>query len=121
MTRGRIFVLGCGGLILLVVLGVCAAALSSKRQTQPVSNIASEPRTGAPTTPFDATVVIAASGCVEPNAATSHVYSPDRLRILQPCITVTGRIDFIRHEKDGDYHIGLKLDPQFAGLANSCN
>jgi hypothetical protein len=62
-----------------------------------------------------------ASGCVEPNATDSHVYSPDRLRILEPCIAVTGRIDFIRHEKDGDYHIGLKLDPQFAGLTNSCN
>ena len=61
------------------------------------------------------------SGCVQPDASNSHVYNPDRLQVLEPCITVTGTIDFIRHEADGDRHIGLKLDPQFSGLVNACN
>jgi len=30
-------------------------------------------------------------------------------------------IDFERPEKDGDYHLGLKLDPEYADLVNDCN
>lgn len=71
--------------------------------------------------PSASTVNIVAGGCVEPDSTASHVYHPDRLKILQPCITVTGVIEFIRHEPDGDYHVGLKLDPQFQDLVNSCN
>lgn len=59
--------------------------------------------------------------CVQPADSNSHVYNPDRLQVLQPCISVTGTIDFIRHEPDGDYHIGLKVDPQYASLPNTCN
>ena len=59
--------------------------------------------------------------CVEPSDPNSHVYNPDRLQVINPCISVTGTIDFIRTEKDGDYHIGLKLDSQYANLVNDCN
>jgi hypothetical protein len=34
---------------------------------------------------------------------------------------VTGTIEFIRSERDGDFHVGLKLDPEFSGLVNGCN
>jgi hypothetical protein len=61
------------------------------------------------------------SACVLPTDPNSHVYHPDRLQVLNSCISVTGKIDFIRHEPDGDLHIGLILDPQFANLVNSCN
>ncbi|TAN32885.1 hypothetical protein EPN29_07680 [bacterium] len=64
---------------------------------------------------------IMVSGCVQPDSSNSHVYKPDRLEVLKPCIAVTGVIDFIRQERDGDFHIGLKLDSQFAGLVNACN
>jgi hypothetical protein len=49
------------------------------------------------------------------------VYNPQRLQVISACITATGIIDFIRHEADGDLHIGLKLDSQFANLVNGCN
>jgi hypothetical protein len=62
-----------------------------------------------------------AASCVLPGDPGSHVYSPDRLQVLNPCISVTGTIDFIRHEADGDYHIGLKVDPAYANLPNACN
>lgn len=62
-----------------------------------------------------------ASGCVQPSDSGSHVYNPDRLQVIQPCLSVTGTIDFIRHEQDGDYHIGLRVDPQYANLPNQCN
>jgi hypothetical protein len=49
------------------------------------------------------------------------VYNPQRLEIKEPCKTVTGTVDKVTHETDGDYHINLKLDPEFAGLINDKN
>ena len=55
----------------------------------------------------------------------THVYHPQRLKIIQACITVTGILrdatrgrqkDGCRHEADGDGHCFLEVDPQFASL-----
>jgi len=51
----------------------------------------------------------------------SHVYNPSRLQVVEPCKTVSGIIESIRTELDGDYHIRLKPDPQFSDLINSAN
>src|SRR5207302_3835101 len=40
----------------------------------------------------------------------AHVYSPDRLRVLNPCVTVAGIVDLVRAEADGDYHVRIHLD-----------
>jgi hypothetical protein len=40
---------------------------------------------------------------------------------MAQCITVTGTIHHIKPEADGDYHIQVKLDPQFAKLINASN
>jgi len=45
--------------------------------------------------------------CGDPKA---HVYSPDRLQLLAPCVTVTGTVAVIRSERDGDLHVLLGLD-----------
>lgn len=50
-----------------------------------------------------------------------HVYNPQRLQVVESCKTVTGVIESIRVEQDGDYHIRLKMDPEFATLVNSAN
>jgi hypothetical protein len=62
-----------------------------------------------------------------------HVYHPERLLVLQDCVTVTGTIvdatagqphhqpDGVRHEADGDTHGWLKVDPQFASLIDAGN
>src|SRR5260370_14231501 len=42
---------------------------------------------------------------------TAHVYSPARLHLLVPCITLSGTIDLERPEPDGDFHVRLHLDP----------
>lgn len=39
-----------------------------------------------------------------------HVYHPNRLKVLAKCRTITGTIDFIRREPDGDLHIRLHVD-----------
>jgi hypothetical protein len=51
----------------------------------------------------------------------NHVYNPSRLQIVDKCITVTGIIDSIRTERDGDLHIRLKPDPPHAHLVNQAN
>ncbi len=63
----------------------------------------------------------------------AHVYHPQRLIVKQPCIAVTGTIvdatatekvkqpDGVRHEKDGDTHGWLKVDPEFENLLNAGN
>lgn len=50
-----------------------------------------------------------------------HVYNPDRLKLIDPCIQVTGTVELVRLEPDGDYHVLLKLDPGFADLINDGN
>jgi hypothetical protein len=56
-----------------------------------------------------------------------HVYAgrmgsaQARLKVIQPCLTVTGTIFNAVVEKDGDYHVRVTLDPQFAGLLNEKN
>ena len=51
----------------------------------------------------------------------NHVYNPSRLQIVDKCITVSGIIDSIRSELDGDLHVRLKPDPPYAHLLNQAN
>lgn len=51
----------------------------------------------------------------------NHVYHSYRLTVLKSCTTVTGTIDHIIHEKDGDTHIRLKLDTAYTSMLNSKN
>jgi hypothetical protein len=41
--------------------------------------------------------------------------------VVDYCRSVSGTIESIRTEQDGDYHIRVKLDPQFSDLINSAN
>jgi hypothetical protein len=51
----------------------------------------------------------------------NHVYNPARLQVVDPCKTITGIIDTIRVENDGDFHIRLRVDPQYVSMINSAN
>ena len=51
----------------------------------------------------------------------ANVYHPDRLKVLDSCKTVSGTVTLLRHEDDGDYHLNLAVDAQFAGLLNATN
>jgi hypothetical protein len=50
-----------------------------------------------------------------------HIYNPTRLQVVDTCRSVLDVIESKRVEKDGDYHIRVKLDPQFSNLINSAN
>ena len=41
----------------------------------------------------------------------THVYNPQRLKVLSMCEHVTGIVEIIRVEADGDYHILVHVDP----------
>ncbi len=62
-----------------------------------------------------------ASVCTDPASISSHVYNPGRLQLVKSCITVSGIADIIRDEADGDYHLILHLDPDYANLTNAEN
>ena len=51
----------------------------------------------------------------------NHVYSPDRLQVLNSCQTVTGTVVRNLQEPDGDTHIRLQLDSAYTGLLNNYN
>ena len=50
-----------------------------------------------------------------------HVYNPSRLQVVDYCRTISGTLESIRTERDGDFHIRVKLDSQFSDLINSAN
>jgi hypothetical protein len=59
--------------------------------------------------------------CSDPNSISSHVYSPDRLTIVNSCIKASGTVENVFEEADGDYHLRLALDSQYSNLTNSAN
>ena len=61
------------------------------------------------------------STCSGPDSVSSHVYNSYRLTILQSCITASGVVENVFEEADGDYHLRLALDNQYANLTNSAN
>ena len=67
------------------------------------------------------TAVPAAAGTWCRPDPLANVYHPTRLRVIDACRTVSGVVTVVRHEKDGDYHIDIALDPPFASLVNAKN
>jgi hypothetical protein len=51
----------------------------------------------------------------------NHVYQPTRLRVVDPCITITGTITKIGLDPDGDTHVLLTPDSQFMQYVNKVN
>jgi hypothetical protein len=106
----------------VAIVGVCTDALAKpKHRIHRVTPIAS---TVTPVVPF-----VAMSIFCDPSLWT-HVYtgdhrkfsSPqDRLKIIQGCVSVTGTILSARPEKDGDFHIRLRLDPQYSSMLSAKN
>lgn len=68
---------------------------------------------------FLVNALLAQTGC--DNSLWQHVYNPSRFTVWKRCVTVTGVIDSMRKEKDGDYHIRLLLDPGQPRFLNQRN
>jgi hypothetical protein len=48
-----------------------------------------------------------------------HVYRPERLRVIEPCTAVDGRVVSLSRGSDGDLH--LSLDPERRSVLNLMN
>ena len=75
-------------------------------------------RTAAPTRTPRATA--RAAGC-SPTNQDRYVYNPNRLAVQAACLHVTGVVEAVRHEADGDLHILLALDAPYAHLLTPAN
>jgi hypothetical protein len=49
------------------------------------------------------------------------VYLSGRLKLIDRCRTVSGAVDCTKVEPDGDVHVRLRLDPQYASLLKPAN
>jgi hypothetical protein len=49
------------------------------------------------------------------------VYLSGRLKLMDRCMTVTGTVDCLKDEPDGDVHIRLRPDPQYTRLLQAAN
>jgi hypothetical protein len=56
-----------------------------------------------------------------PTDQERFVYRPARLQELMPCIRVIGFVVSSSAEADGDYHINVRVDPEYEGLLNAAN
>jgi hypothetical protein len=56
-----------------------------------------------------------------PTDQDQYVYDPRRLQVVQACIRVSGIVDALEMETDGDTVIHLHLDPQFQNLLRPAN
>ena len=71
------------------------------------------------------------AGCAKPRVLESGqcksgdplagVYLPSRLAVKETCTTVTGTVDCVQHEPDGDYHVRLRPDPAYRRLLTPAN
>lgn len=61
------------------------------------------------------------STCSDPDSISSHVYNSYRLTIVLSCIPASGVVEHVFEEADGDHHVRLALDDQYANLTNSAN
>ncbi len=61
------------------------------------------------------------SGCSDPASISSHVYNPNRLQVVKPCIIASGTVDRVIQEADGDVHLRTNLDQAYSNLTNSAN
>lgn len=49
------------------------------------------------------------------------MYDPQRLRVIDACRSVAGRVAVVREEEDGDLHIDVALDRRYRGMLMSAN
>jgi hypothetical protein len=61
------------------------------------------------------------SGQCKPGPPLAGVYLPFRLHVRRRCVTVTGIVDCLKREPDGDIHIELRLSGAYRRLLTSAN
>lgn len=60
-------------------------------------------------------------GQCKPGAPLAGVYLPFRLPVKNGCLTVSGTVDCVQHEDDGDVHIRLRVDAAYRHVLTPAN
>lgn len=103
----------------LMILLVVVLAFAQQKPSKPKPSATSTPKAHVDPALAAAAKPFVTTGC---NANLwKHVYNPKRLQVIEPCISVIGTIHHVKKEADGDDHIQLMLDPEYAGLLNNLN
>jgi hypothetical protein len=100
-------------LLALFTFALTGASQGSKSKGSASSKPKIDPALAAAAKPF------VSSGCDA--TLWQHVYHPQRLTVVENCISVAGVIHHAKKEPDGDEHIQLQLDADFPGLLNDKN
>lgn len=94
----------------------------------PTTTTSEEDDLGGPGAPTIAGSVVAAGEGTSTGSAAcrsgpplANVYHPNRLTVVNACMTVSGTVESVRSESDGDTHFDLALDPQFSSLLRPAN
>ena len=103
----------------ILVLSLCVSGLGQAPKTSHSAKSKATQPSGVPAAFKAAAKNFAADGCDA--SLWQHVYHPQRLKVVEKCIAVTGTIHHVKREADGDDHIQLTLDPGFPGLLNDKN
>jgi hypothetical protein len=122
------------GIVLLPSSGVATPTVSdslvgeASPSSGPVPTQSPAPRTPKPTsrptprpTARPTTRPTTRPSACTPTDQDRYVYNPSRLAVQAACIRVTGTVEAIRHEADGDLHILLALYPAYAHLLRPAN
>ena len=51
-----------------------------------------------------------------PGDQDPYIYAPERLQVLRPCLHISGMVDSVDQEDDGDVHLRLYLDSPYQSL-----
>ena len=106
-------------LLVILVLGI-AASLAGQTGTSSTSGQPAAKKPAVNLAPFKKEAKkFETTGCND--TLWEHVYHLQRLVVLNKCIEVTGTIHHVKKEDDGDDHIQLTVDPEFAALLNDRN
>jgi len=100
-------------LLALAAVAACAAACTAAPATTPATT------SQAPTVAPSATQATPSPSPSCDAQLWDHVYHPDRLQVIDRCKTVTGTVDRVRLEPDGDTHIDLAVADR--SLINQAN
>jgi hypothetical protein len=63
----------------------------------------------------------AGSACPSAQDVLVGVYHPQRLTVLDGCQRVTGTVESVHAEQDGDVHYDIAVDPAYGGLLSAGN
>ncbi len=112
-----------------IVSGAVACSDGSTTSDSAATHAATAPITAAPATSAAAapattsTLSSSPAPAHQPSSACSsslwkHVYHPYRLHVISTCKTVSGTVEEVRWEPDGDLHILLRTSPSLVNADN---